>query len=107
MNRTEEIKEKIAALQAELEELLGGFMPLSELAKDLQVGDLIELKVEDIYLKSLHPIKAGGGWHHGDDIARKSRSQHEPAWLKLAALLNPDGCYPWQKALKVKGAGDE
>jgi hypothetical protein len=88
MSRTEQIKEKIAELQAELEQLQDGFMPLSELAKELQVGDLIEMRVECLDLGDRYPIAAGGGWLMPFLLVRKSRSQ-EPAWSTVADLL-PD-----------------
>jgi len=87
MNRIQQLQATIAECQAELEQLRDGFMPLSELAKELRVGDLIELKVECVDLGDRFPVAAGGQWLMPDLQARKSRSQPEPAWSTVADLL--------------------
>jgi hypothetical protein len=97
MNRAEQIKTQIAQLQAELAEIESdGFKPLSELAWELEEGDLIEVKVFSLDPGAYSPValKTSDTSNYIDHIdhkvlARKSR----PAlnWITAAeAAQMPD-----------------
>ncbi len=92
MRKAEELKAQIAALQAELAEIeADGFKPLSELARDLQPGDLIELRVDEVDKNHNCPVRAGKEWFMRDTLARKSRSAPALQWITAAeAAKMPD-----------------
>jgi hypothetical protein len=97
MNKSEQIKAQISALQAELEEIeRDGFKPLSELVAELKPGDLIEVKVFSLDPGAHSPValKTSDTSNYIDHIdhtvlTRKSRSALR--WITAAeAAQMPD-----------------
>ena len=96
MRSKAEIEAQIAALQAELAQIeADGFKPLGELAHELEPGDLIELKIEQVVDEdNIFALRSND--HLGHKIpsvlsARKSRPAPALKWITAAeAAVMPD-----------------